>query len=273
VLSKPSCAPGLHDLPPPRHYREAICDAHDGSDADRRAVEAALAADAGVTLHVHVLTPAELRGVLGDAADAVGARATFVRVRAQTNTLPVDAVVLAAGVSSDGGWAESVTWDALARATREQLPPNHTVKSYATLGNAVMVGTLGLSLLFGVGGDSKSYEVEAPHDEYAAKAPRATALHDALGPATCTRYSTGGDAGHRCEGFFVVDATSYGGVRLEVAVTFRALRDLGKPDPDPSQRCEVTSTSTVPLGPAHTLAQATEEMFGPLPRRLVDIAR
>src|SRR4051812_32878892 len=153
ALLAAGCGPSLKELLPPRHYREALCYARDGSDRDRAEVERALTADADVTLHVHTLTPDELGGTLGDATKAFLARTAIAHVRIQTNSLPVDKLDLGAAVASDGTKAEPVTWDSLASATRERLPPHQQEKSYLTLGNAVAVMTLGLSLLFGVGGD------------------------------------------------------------------------------------------------------------------------
>src|SRR6185503_13530737 len=84
------CGPSLKELLPQKHYREAVCYAHDGWASDRGEVLRALTADAEVTLHVHALTRDELLGVLGDATEPIASRATLARVRVQTNALPVD---------------------------------------------------------------------------------------------------------------------------------------------------------------------------------------
>src|SRR5688572_19465624 len=88
------CGPSLSGLVREKHYREAVCAAHDGSDSDKRAVARALGVDAGLYVHVHVVPKEELRAILGDATDKVSARAQLARVRVQSNRLPVDEVVL-----------------------------------------------------------------------------------------------------------------------------------------------------------------------------------
>ena len=278
VLFGLGCGPSLKELLPQKHYREAVCEAHDGSEGDRGEVLRALAADADVSLHVYAMTTDELRSLLGDATDSIGSRATFARVRVQTNALPVDGLDVVAAVASEGAMAEPVTWDSLAKVTNEPLPPHRIAKSYATVGNAVAVLTLGLSLLFGVGGDSRNVEVDAPHSDYLKMAPRATALHDAFGRAGCSGVSSSGaTAGKSCDGYFIIDATKSAPVRLEVAVRYMALREGGRIDDPPryaeKKRCELTSKSVVPLGRANGLAGTVKAVFGQGPRRLADVAK
>lgn len=278
LLLAVGCGPSLKELLPSKHYREAVCYARDGSERDRGEVQKALMADADMTLHVHALTPDELRGVLGDATDAFTARTTIARVRVQTNALPVDGLDVVAAVASDGTKAEPVTWDSLASVTKEPLPPHRQEKSYATVGNAIAVLTFGLSLLFGVGGDSRTVDVDAPHEDYARMAPRATALHDALRSAGCSAVpSSKATIGRACEGYFLIDTTRDAPVRLEIAVRYVAKREGAQVDdmqvPEPEKRCELTAQSAVPLGRSRDLGRGTLAMFGKGPRRLAEISK
>lgn len=280
VLSTAGCGgPALSQLVADKHYREAICAAESPSSRDE--VAHALDADAQIYVHVHVVSPDELREVLGDATDDVAGRATFVRVRAQGNALPVDRLSLAVALTGGGGAAKPVEWTSLAWATREHLPPQHPEETYLTGGNVLRglaaVVTAGVYLIFDPFKPGTQM-VDAPREEYERVAPHATALHDAMPPAACSDERLAGN-GQSCEGFFVVDARGTAPLALEVKTTYEADRlegppaDGGAPPTSHEDACAIETRAAIALGTPGEMAERAERTFGSRGRALAEVAR
>jgi hypothetical protein len=235
-----------------RHYREAVCLAADGSSSERAALQRTLSADAQLYVHLHVLTPDELRPVLTDATDAVASRALFVRVRAQSNVLPVDRMKVSLALAGQGTRvpAKPLDHDSLAWATHEDVPGSHTETSIHPLGVLLTIVTVGL-----LGNLATSSEVVEPSDrEYSSKAPIAFKLHKAMPEALCRPLEMGG-SGQSCEAFFVVDPQVDVPVKLVVSTTYEADRKEG-------DACSLADETSVTLGTPRDLAKTTEALFG-----------
>jgi hypothetical protein len=257
-----------------RHYREAVCAAHDGSDRDRALVGRALDADAGLLAHVQVVTDDELRAALGPGLSTDAVRGELVRVVAQSDLLPLDALDLSVAFTAEGGRAAALpaTWETLAWATREALPPHRTTQTYLTGGNvlrgAAAFFTLGFSLLFS---DFRpdAVAVEAPLSEYERLAPIATRLHATTERARCSNHSFSAGAGQRCEWYFVLDAVSRDPVTMELTVRYTARR-AGGSETEP-ESCALTRSFRMQLGPPAEIVAQTRARFGDTARPVTEL--
>jgi hypothetical protein len=273
VIAATGCGPSLHALAEHRHYREAICGAHDGSSDDRREVGAALDADAEIAVHAHAITTRQLAGVVGDAAEPIAERTRFVRVEVQTNALPVDGLEVATQL--DDGYtpiASPVDWDALARTTSESLPRKRTTTTSVTGGNVLRVlGAIATAGLAPLGAavighpftfDERTIEVDAPDDDYARVAPHAHALFHAMeggcGPTgpMLSRQAIG----TRCTWFFAMDRGLRAPAEIRLTIRYRAAREVGEHPGQPP--CEVERVQRISLGRTGELDATFEREFG-----------
>jgi hypothetical protein len=281
VVVATGCGPNLHALAEHRHYREAICGAHDGSSGERETVGAALDRDAGIAVHAHAITVRELAGVVGDAAQPIAERARFTRIEVQTNALPVDGLTISAQL--DDGYtpiASPVDWDALARTTGERLPGKRRETTYITGGNVLRViagiATAGIAPLGAamIGHpftfDEGTIEVDAPDDEYRKLAPRAHALFHAMDAAGCAPDGPlSRDAvGTRCTWFFAMDRNLHAAAELRLTIRYRAERETGD---RPGQSCVVDRVERINLGRATELDATLEQTFGSRMRTLDEL--
>jgi hypothetical protein len=278
IVALCSCAPNLRALAEHRHYREAICGAHDGSRKDRDAIGAALDADAGIAIHAHAVTLAELSRVLGDSATAIAERARFVRVEVQTNTLPIDDLTLGielADHATSAPIASRVGWEWLAAITGETLPPKRRVTTFApSLGNLFRalsaVGTLGI-LPLGAAMVGHPYtfdraveEIDAPDFEYAKQAPRAYALFHAMDEHGCTRGSRDG----YCSTWFLAMDRSLHTAAAELQLT---VRYLAKRADDREPPCVIERVTRIGLGDTGELDTTLAQRFRSRMRTLDDL--
>jgi hypothetical protein len=271
-LAATGCGATIAELVQHRHYREAICAGDEGNATDRREVTDALWRDAALHLHVHDVTSSELEPVLAEHTERVMRRARFLRVRLQTNVLPVDGWDLRLELTDTVGVAHAAPlgYPSLAFATDETLPPSRLVETYGT-GDNVLKGiaavlTLGMSLPFTEFRPGLVETGPTPMD-YAKSAPLATSLRDALGTETCDRpgWATSRAASHRCEAFFVLENRPRARWQLHIEQTFAASR-VGVESPDDDEAvCRIARRSRIDLG-------SNVEAFGPrmLPVELHD---
>ena len=276
------CAPSFSGLVANRNYREAICAAADGGEDRQELLRDALEEDAAVYAHVHVVSDSELTPVLGDSSSAVSQRARFARVRLRTNNLPIEDLEIDAAIldASGGSGAAPVSWETLAWATQEVLPPSQTRRTYITAGNMLRLiaatATVGLSLLFSPF-RAEEVEVAAPPSEFRRVAPLASALHEAMGSGGCralTVPTTGGAtprAGRTCEGFYMLDSSPTADWRLEVRQRFISHR-IGSDLPEEDRNCAVETVSVVPLGQGSAIESRARETFGEQMRLLSEIS-
>lgn len=244
VVATTGCAPTLGQLVDQKHYREAVCAAVDEGAEDE--VADALSDDANLHVHLHRVTRQELEPVLGpEAAADVQQRAQFVRVRLQSNAIPVDDY--AVRVAFEGTPSAPVDWKSLAFATGETLPPKVRGQTYATARNlgvgTAAVFTLGLSLFVTGGFKPGTRLYQAPRSDYLSWAPHATALHDEMARShTCPSLGGGSHQQKRCDLFFVLEPGNLDGT-LSVDQTFASKRvSVGRDDV-----CRVEHTAQVPL--------------------------
>lgn len=271
VSSLVGCAPRVSALVEHKHYREAICAAHDGGAHRRRIVSEALAADTGAYVHVHRVELAELAALIGDPALAedVLARVYLVKISIQTNTLPLDDLELAVDIQGEdmGAGAAPIGWDSLAVATREAVPAPDRRETYATIGNLLRgIGVLvtgGLSLRV-TNFDKRTYFFAQPPEVYARQMPRAAALMRALGPVRCdgVRLDGRADAGVRCAGHFVFDPAPAARWSLTLAQTYVAAIDV-----DREAACRHARVVSVDIGRADEWGAR----FGPRMRALGEL--
>lgn len=272
------CGPAIKDLVADRHYREAVCAAHDGDTRDRELVGAALERDAAVVVHVHVASASELRTVLGDDTDRVMARGRFVQVVAQSDVLPVDVVRLTTAFGNSDGQVSGLpaTWPTLAWMTGEALPPRRTAQTWITGRNVLAAGaalfTAGLSLFF-EGFRPETIEVDAPLSEFQRVAPHAAALRGVAEGASCGehRLSPADGAGQRCSWYFVLDASSPSPVTLNVTARFEARR-VGSAASNEGA-CAVERVWEVPLGVPAAVEEVARERFGDALHAITSVGR
>ncbi|MFO0645232.1 MAG: hypothetical protein U0326_03265 [Polyangiales bacterium] len=260
TLAALGCGPAVGSLVADRHYREAVCAAHDGRGEG--IVERALEADANLLVHADVVEGDVVRAALARHEGAVPV--TLFRVSAQSDVLPLDAVELSAAVGTiDGGAAAlPARWDTLAWATGERLPPRRTAQTYLTGGNILRAGaavaTLGLSLLF-TDFRPDTISVDARPEDYAREAPNATRLHALMERSGCRPHEPGGGAGVRCEWFFVYASSSQS--PLAMALTARFVSNRLDPERHDRETCAITRRALVPLGRASTLSSELAARF------------
>jgi hypothetical protein len=279
LLALVGCGPSLTTLTKHHHYREAVCAAEDGSNDDRDHVRRALARDADVHVHVALIDEVHLSGVIGPHARELSRRMQLARIQLTTNTLPIDELSGSVDMLGDGKpLTSAVTWETLAAATGEKLPPKRTDSTYLTGGNFLRgVGvffTFGMSLPF-TRFRPQSYEVDAPHHEYERMAPLSTALQDAMHPRGCSpRRGRGGGIGLACTFYVAIDPTaSDRDVRLEVEVAYLAKRDRRNEYDWRDERCRVQQRASIPLGRLRELDLRIARMFGPHERPRMRVLR
>jgi hypothetical protein len=266
------CAPRVATLVEHKHYREAICAAHDGGARRRDRVSEALANDTGLYLHVERLEAAELAPIVGSGATAAALleRVHLVRIRARTNTLPIDDLGFDLSIQGDqqGAAAAPLAWETLAFATGEPIPGPRRYETYATLGNALRavgaVVTVGMSLPFTRWG-KRTVEMPAPLETYEQQMPVAAALMRGLGLARCEGAGLSprdGDAGLSCVGYFVFDRSP--GTRWSLVLTTLYVAGRGTP-PDPT--CTYHRVTSVEIG----TADEWSGRFGPRMREVGEL--
>jgi hypothetical protein len=253
--------PSLSQLVAGKHYREAVCLATDGSQSERDRLERALTADAQLYVHVHVITKEELRPLLAESTDLVSSRALFVRVRAQSNVLPVDRMKVSVALAGSGTRvpAKPLDGDSLAFATHEDVPKPHTESSVNPLGVLVTIVTFGI---FGNLGGGRTETVQPTEREYR-DAPIAFKLRKAMPDAHCEALDMGG-RGQSCQAFFIVDPQVDVPVKLVVGTTYEADRSAD----DGGDACSIAAESSVSLGPPRDIANRTQNLFGRQARRV-----
>jgi hypothetical protein len=268
------CGPNLSQLLRDHHHREAICAATEGGETQRTEVTRALERDADTYLHLHALTAEDLASTLGEAAPDVLKRVHILRVRLRTNVIPIDELEIDASLRdrADRAQAAGVTWETLAWATNEQLPPNQVHRTYLTEGNLLRllgaITTVGISLLF---------SPFRPPSEYRRMAPLALALHEAIGTSGCRDLVLPHDneesprVGRSCEGFYLLETVPGANWQLEVRQRFVSHR-VGSDLLDEDRLCSVSLNSVVTLGSGDELGEGTRVTFGPRMRRLREIA-
>ncbi len=261
------CGPSLQSLVQAKHYREAICAAHDGDTDDRRMVGRALDKDADLHLHVHAVSSDELRPVLGDATNATISRGRIVRVDVQSNILPIDGLDLRGTFVTDAGRTASLVadWSTLAWITNERLPPNRVEQTYATGENILKgVGALftgGLSLFF-TNFHPGNVAIQAPHSEFVRMAPHASALRNTTEAARCTAIGAADGAGRKCTWYLILDNISRTPVAFQLETSYSSLRQTGKQFPDVEDQCLVKRPIRIPLGKPEDIEKASREQFG-----------
>lgn len=261
------CGPSLQSLVQAKHYREAICAAHDGDAEARRMVGRVLDKDADLHLHVHVVSKDELRPILGDATDATIARGRLLRVGVQSNVLPIDSLWLQGSFVTDAGRTAGLVagWSTLALITNEKLPPNRVEQTYVTgenfLKGAGVLFTFGWSLLF-TNFNPGNVEVQAPYSEFLRMAPHASALHNTTATARCTAIGAADGAGQKCTWYFVLDNISRTPVAFELETSYGSLRQTGKRSPDVEEKCLVKRPIRVPLGKPEDIEKISRDLFG-----------
>lgn len=268
VVAMAGCAPQLSQLVEHHHYREAVCAAHDGSASDRTRVSRSIARDANAHLHVEMVQPPHLENVLGP-GDTLNAVARFARVRLQLDVIPVDRVDATIELRDAKGEraAVPVAPMTLATMTGEPLPLPiqhatylHSGTFWRVLG---AVATVGLSLPF-TRFTQRVYAVEPPGEAYRAEAPRAYELWLAMPNRGCTvvpsRIGTKSQ-GLSCEWFIAILALPATSVKLDVTLAYSANRLRG-------DACDLSETTSIPLGRVDELALVTSRRFGARMRRL-----
>lgn len=282
AVSTLACGPSVRALVADRHYREAVCAADEGREAEL--VGRALDSDANIVLHAQVIDGAEVRAALSgpevrsgrvgltgrDDGDAV-----LLRISAQSDTLPIDTIELSviAGALDGRAVALGTSWGALAWATGEPLPPRRLVDTYITGANALRAGaalmTAGLSLLF-TRFRSETVSADPLPADYERVAPRASRLHALTSRAGCFPHESGAAGGVRCEWFFVYASRS--DAPLAVVLTARYAADRTDPEHTLRSVCAVTRRAHFTLGARATLAADLDARFGPRSRALRELA-
>lgn len=265
------CGPRLETLTSQHHYREAVCAAADGSSGDRAYVGGALIRDLDPSVHVEVIERAHLAHALdqrGD-PDEISRRARFVRVRLESNVIPVDDVDAGIAFTAGGRTVGApVTWPILAMITGERLPPQVPYSTYAHRGTYAKLllafVTGGVSLLY-VPFRRRSYLEDAPRSEYLKVAPAASALRDAMQPDRCTSLPGRDGLGMSCTWYAAIDPSVEGPLELELAVAYAARRVTHDP------ACRLQRSYTIPLGDARELATRMPRTFGPRMRPLREL--
>lgn len=273
LLALAGCAPRVRELVAHKHYREAVCAAHDGGAQRRRLVSEALAADTDAYVHVHRVDAAELAAQVGDPtlAHDVLARVYIARISVQANTLPLDDLGLAVTIAGDdmAAAAAPVGWETLAVATGETVPAPERHHTYATVGNFLrglgVVATGGLSLPY-TRFKPRAYTLAAPTSAYERQMPRAATLLRALGPVRCDGVGLSArPQGVACTGHFVFDRSPDARWSLTLAQTYVAATDPAHPTDAAS--CTHDRAARVEIG----RIDEWPAIFGSRMRRLVDL--
>lgn len=276
AMTLSACGPSVSYLVEKKHYREAICAAQDGSNSNKEFVRKALANDSEIYFHAYVLGEDELKPILGDSTAEVMSRAHFVQINIQGNTLPIERTFASVGFKRGltTNVASNISWDSLAWVTKETLPPKHTRSTYAT-GDNILKGigvflSAGLLLPF-VSFKEGAYEVDAPIEEYKAKAPKATALYQSLPSRGCVATSLGSpngvdaSSGLDCSSIYVLQRQPGSNWSAIVSLAYLTARLKGDVDDGSgrgqTKRCMLERTSEIPLGEDSQLGSITRQKF------------
>lgn len=276
-----ACGPQLETLASQRHYREAVCAANDGSGDDRAYVHRKLIADLDPKLHVEVVSSHQVRNALdglGD-LDQITERVRFLRVRLESNVVPIDSVGAEIAITAKHQLAGApIDWSVLAAITGEQLPPPETYSTYVHPGTfwkgLAAFFTAGISLKFTTF-RKRTYAAEPSDAAYERTAPTAYRLRAAmLGGRGCDRApSRTKGSGMTCTWFVALDPSTVDPLQLEIAFAYAANR---QPDTHHTWRdpesCTVTQTTTVPLGRLRELGDRTMRTYGSRMRPLRELA-
>lgn len=256
-----ACGPSVRSLVDGRHYREAVCAAHDG--VDRALVTDALARDTGLTLHVQSLSDSTLDAVNRSRAVAHQPPVQLLRVDAQSNQLPLDRLELEATIDNDEGLARGalVTLTSALLVTGERIAPGHTVETYLTPSNALRglaaLVTGGLAL-FVSPMQRERYTVGPTWTEITRTAPMAAALDHVAEHAGCANIAVA-DRHARCRWYFFVAAEP--SERIELAITTRYTAQRSDYQRT-LQTCSLTRTQRRALGTAGALSATLSQTFG-----------
>lgn len=183
-----------------RNIIERLFAAQDGSNFNKEVVRKALANDSEIYFHAYALGEDELKPILGDSTaeemSSSSLRSNKYSRQYSAHRRTFASVGFKRGLTTNV--ASNISWDSLAWVTKETLPPKHTRSTYAT-GDNILKGigvffVRGLLLPF-VGFKEGAYEVDAPIEEYKAKAPKATALYQSLPSRGCVATSLGNPNG------------------------------------------------------------------------------
>lgn len=279
LLALSGCGPSVAGLVKDRHYKEAICAGQEGSWSTREMVGRALDADAALLIHAHVASADELRAVLGGSTDQVLERARLVRVSAQSNVLPIDALGIHAAFMTGRGQRAAViaNWTTLAWLTQEKLPPKRVEETYVTGENVLKGGaavlTLGLSLLF-TDFEPGYVEVDAPLSEFERIAPLASRLHRTTERGGCLDITlSASGAGQRCTWYFLVDNISRAPVSLELTTRYVAQRVGIESGTTEELTCVIERRYEFALGPPPGMEAVVKESFGGEMRFVRDVMR
>ncbi len=273
------CGPQLQTLASQHHYREAVCAAADGSGDDRDFVRRALVGDLNPQLHVEVVRPDQLDRALagrGD-LDRITGRVRFVRVRLETNVLPVDDLDADITFTSNGVVvAAPIEWSTLAAITEEKLPPQETYSTYAHSGTAwrglAAFFTLGMSLPFTTF-RKRSYSADAPLPVYERTAPAAFRLRAAMLDGHGCRHSLARTSGNglTCTWYAALDPATAGPIQLDLTLAYSAQRVRHRDSWRTQDGCRVTHPIAIQLGEIRTLEARTTRTFGPRMRPLREL--
>lgn len=261
ALSLTACGPSVRSLVAHRHYREAVCAAHEGRD--RALVTEALARDSALAVHAQrVRAPAVDQLNERRAAEHLPAVA-LVRVDAQSNVMPLDRVSIEARILDEerAPRGASASFSTALMMTRERLPPSHTVQTYLTPTNflrgfaAVLTGGLALA----VSPMQREWvTIDPTPTEVARAAPLAMRLLESVQQSGCVE-STPGQHNARCRWYFFVAARDDETLSLELTTRYVAHRSNYERS---SQTCHVDRTIVHALGAAGALDATLANTFG-----------
>ena len=252
-----ACGPSLAELVPAHHYREAICLADQGSQADRAAVLRSLETTGNLLVDVELVPPAP------DLDPSV----RFARLTFQSDRLPVD------GLGVDIG--HRVELPRLVALTKEPMPPRRRVTTSITQHNArtvlATIFTGGLWLLTDPHFDTETVELEPNDADYLRTSPRAFALHEAMrDDGECRDWESpdadkrGALTSIRCVRYVILPQDGV----IDVGIHYAAFRKVDEPTRD--DVCHVKRIAHLRLGP--DVDARTKALFGSGMRRLGDVA-
>ena len=273
------CGPQLETLASQHHYREAVCAAADGSSDDRAFVRRTLVADLNPQLHVDVVRPDQIDRALGGRGDLdrITGRARFVRVRLETNVLPVDDLDANIAFTSKGVVVGApIEWSTLAAITDERLPLQETYSTYAHRGTAwrgvAAFFTLGMSLPFTTF-RTRTYFTDAPLPVYERTAPAAFRLRAAMLEGRGCRDAPSLSSGHgvTCTWYAALDRKTAGPIQLDLSLAYASKRAPGRGSWRSPETCRVSHTIAIPLGTVRDLETRTTKTFGSRTRALREL--
>jgi hypothetical protein len=271
TLGTSACGPSVRSLVDARHYREAVCAAHDG--VAPATVRAAIARDSAISLHAQRVNDSRLDALEATDDGAPPVSISLLRIDAQSNALPLDGLALSVEVEgrTPGVRARSASFERFVELTRERLAPGHTTLSWITEANTLRglaaLATGGLSLFFA---PFRQEAVSIPPSAYelARAAPRATALLSLTEGAGC-RAHVDGLRGARCRWYWLVVAAP----DAEVELTLSAVASANRTEALRYENaCALTVRAQVQLGPARRLGATLDRMFAGRARPLSELS-